>query len=179
MIATYETNFRRGIGAVAFSVLLLVALREYWDLHEIDLHFADIPVADFQPSIHQLSRRLGEDDITQVQIPTPVQNQNQNQVQDQNRNQANANGQGKKVLDEKTKQRYRINYLGGLSPVLGDDELPKNLRNLWSERDVSDIAFFWHIPKVRFEICTEKPKDLRELSVFHFQSNGVACSFFY
>ncbi|KAL7460806.1 hypothetical protein ACHAXS_001245 [Conticribra weissflogii] len=140
LIPTNGTNFPRGIAAVAFAVLSLLMLREYRDLNEVDLNYADIPTVDFQPSIYQLRRSLGADGI--AQIPNSNQNQGQNLP-----NQAGGNEKGKKLLDEETKARYRLNFLGGLSPSVGEDGLPQNLKALWSERDESDIAFFWHIPK--------------------------------
>ncbi len=142
LIPTNGTNFPRGIAAVAFAVLSLLMLREYRDLNEVELHYADIPTVDFQPSIYQMRRSLGADGI--AQIPNSNQNQGQNLP-----NQAGGNEKGKKLLDEETKARYRINFLGGLSPSVGEDGLPQNLKALWSETDDSDIAFFWHIPKVR------------------------------
>jgi hypothetical protein len=62
-----------------------------------------------------------------------------------------------RLSEEQKKQRIKA-FLGGLYPHLDDDMLPKYLRDTMPREKLSvmdvwdvdkDIAFFWHIPKVR------------------------------
>lgn len=59
--------------------------------------------------------------------------------------------------DEQRKQRIKA-FLGGIYPLLDSNNLPKYLRDSLPREKLSimdvweldsDVAFFWHIPKVR------------------------------
>lgn len=55
-----------------------------------------------------------------------------------------------RLTEEQRKQRIKA-FLGGLYPHLDDNMLPKYLRDSMPREKLSDkdVAYFWHIPKVR------------------------------
>lgn len=57
-----------------------------------------------------------------------------------------------KIADEETKVKYRRSFLGGLVPKVDRENggLPLYLKDSASQRDGSELVFFWHIPKVSF-----------------------------
>ncbi len=67
-----------------------------------------------------------------------------------------------RLTEEQCKQRIKA-FLGGLYPHLDDNMLPKYLRDSMPREKLSvmdiwdldkDVAYFWHIPKVR-KFCVE------------------------
>ena len=81
-----------------------------------------------------------------------------------------------RLSEEQRKQRIKA-FLGGLYPHLDDNMLPKYLRDSMPREKLSvmdiwdldkDVAYFWHIPKVRRCFASRVNNICIQSSSYHF-----------